>query len=342
MDENIPVYPIGAEEPKRAVSSKKIMRYLLHIALFAATFFTTTLAGVLWLNKNPLELANFSYGLPYSISLLVILTAHEFGHFFAARAHGIDTTLPFFIPFPPFMVNPFGSVGELIQLNPFGTMGAVIRIRSPLTSIRSLFDIGIAGPIAGLIPTILIFAYGLITLPSIEYLYAIHPEYRFLATIPVGGLTFGNSILFLGVRQILPHSVFFPPMNEIYHYPYLCVGWFGFFVTALNLLPVGQLDGGHVLYALVRNRQAIVAKFFFGLLIVLGLTSLLPFFGLRVQFGTTGWLVWALILFFIIKIAHPTVHDETPLTRNRKILGWAILVIFLLIFPPVPIYDLPV
>ncbi|HLX12865.1 MAG TPA: site-2 protease family protein, partial [Bacteroidota bacterium] len=295
-------------------------------------------AGVLWVNKNPLELANFHFGLPYAVGLLTILTAHEFGHYFAARAHGVDTTLPFYIPFPPFILSPFGG-GELIQLNPFGTMGAVIRIRSPLTSTKALFDIGIAGPIAGFIPTVAILIAGLITLPGKEYLYSVHPEYRFLSTIPKEGLTFGNSILFWGIRKLLPTTVFFPPMNEIYHYPFLCVAWFGMFVTALNMIPVGQLDGGHILYALIGKRQWMVANVFWGILVVLGISSLLPFIGIKTQIGTTGWIVWAAILYFVIKLHHPQVSDESPLTRNRIMLGWASFLIFVLIFPPVPIFD---
>src|SRR5262249_53972272 len=155
-----------------------------------------------------------------------------------------DVTLPFFIPVPPFTINPFG------------TMGAVIRIKSPWTSKRSLFDIGIAGPLAGLIVTIIILAVGMATLPGKEYLYTVHPDYRTMAKLPSDGFTLGSSLFFSWVRHLAPHGAFVPPMNEIYHYPFLCVGWFGLFVTALNLIPVGQLDGGHILYALVgQHRQ---------------------------------------------------------------------------------------
>ena len=153
-------------------SSKELRRYILHALLFFATFFTTTLAGVQWLNKNPFELDNFSLGLPYSLSLLAILSAHEFGHFFAARYYSVNTTLPFFIPIPPFL------------LNPFGTMGAVIRIRSIIHSKKALFDIGIAGPLSGLLVTLLVLGFGLVTMPSKEYLFTIHPEYRILQKIP--------------------------------------------------------------------------------------------------------------------------------------------------------------
>lgn len=328
--------------PVRAVNPKRVFTYFLHVILFLATIFTTTLAGALWVNKDPLVWKNFHYGLPYSLALVAMLSAHEFGHYFAARFHGVKTTLPFFIPFPPFFINPFGPINELIQLNPFGTMGAVIRIRSPLGSKRTLFDIGIAGPIAGLVVTAAILLFGLVTLPGKEYLYMMHPEYRFMDSIPDGGLTFGNSILFWFIRKTylaLHGPGFMPPMNEIYHYPFLCVGWFGLFITALNLLPVGQLDGGHVLYALAGNRQGLIARIFFGILVLFGLMSFLPLFGFKVQPGTAGWLVWAALLFFVIKLDHPPIYDFEPLNPGRKVLGWCTMILFVLIFPPVPIYE---
>lgn len=308
--------------------SRNSRTYLLHIALFLATLLTTTLAGVQWINENPFELSNFAHGLPYSISLLAILTAHEFGHFFAARYYNVNTTLPFFIPIPPFL------------LNPFGTMGAVIRIRSQMYSKRALFDIGIAGPIAGLVVTLAVLVLGLATLPPKEYLYSIHPQYRGLPSIPAEGLTFGTSIFFWLVAKLGSGIGFFPPMNEVYHYPFLCVAWFGLFVTALNLIPVGQLDGGHILYALVDRKQGIVARIFWGILIAIGLASFLPFFGAHIQLGTVGWLLWAIILFFIIKLDHPEIPDVTPLDPNRRLLGWASLVIFVLTFPPIPFLEI--
>lgn len=310
------------------VNRATVRKYLIHAVLFLLTFFTTTLAGVQWLNRDPLELSNFSAGLPYSLSLLAILTFHEFGHYFAAKSYGITTTLPYFIPIPPFL------------LNPFGTMGAVIRIRSAISSKKQLFDIGSAGPIAGLIVTLIILIYGIITLPPIEYLYHIHPQYIGLKQIPEGGLTFGSSIFLWVLLKLVGRGEFIPPMNEIYHYPYLCVGWFGLFITAMNLIPVGQLDGGHILYSLAGKRQGIIARFFFGSLIIFGLISFLPFFGYHVQPGTIGWLVFAAILFFIIKLDHPEVYDDTELDIVRKRIGWGLMVTFILIFTPIPFFEL--
>jgi membrane-associated protease RseP (regulator of RpoE activity) len=325
QNENPEYQPLYVSSP--LINRAAIRRYLFHFLLFFLTFFTTTLAGVQWLNRDPLELSNFSSGLPYSISLLAILAFHEFGHYFAARYYGVTTTLPYFIPIPPFL------------LNPFGTMGAVIRIRSTISSRKQLFDIGSAGPLAGLVVTLIVLFYGIITLPPIEYLYHIHPQYIGLKQIPEGGLTFGSSIFLWSLLKLTGHGQFIPPMNEIYHYPYLCVGWFGLFITAMNLIPVGQLDGGHILYSLVGKRQGMVARFFFGCLIFIGLISFLPFFGFHIQPGTVGWLVFAGILFFIIKLDHPEVYDSNGLDSIRRMIGWSLMVIFLLIFTPVPFYE---
>lgn len=318
-----PLYP-----QQEASVVRKRTSYALHIGLFLITFFTTTVAGVFWLNKDGFDLRNFGYGLPYSISILAMLAAHEFGHYFAARYHGVQTTLPFFIPTPPFL------------LNPFGTMGAVIRIRSPITSKRALFDIGVAGPLAGLAVTLAVLAYGLATLPGIEYLYTIHPEYATLGELPKNGLTFGDSLLILGLREYFSMFGFFPPMNEIYHYPFLCVGWFGLFVTALNLIPVGQLDGGHIFYAMIGKGQGTVGRAFLVILLLIGLSGFLPFLGFNVQPGTIGWLVWAAILIFIVKIDHPPVADDTELDPVRTMTGWLTVFIFMISFAPIPFFEL--
>jgi membrane-associated protease RseP (regulator of RpoE activity) len=326
VNEELP--PTDFQIQERAIFTKKLRSRIFHTILFLLTFFTTTLAGVQWLNRDPLELANFAFGLPYSLSLLAVLAAHEFGHYFAAKYYSIETTYPYFIPIPPFL------------LNPFGTMGAVIRIRSPITTKKALFDIGIAGPLAGLVVTVGFLLYGFLTLPGKEYLYSIHPEYRSLSAIPEIGLTFGNSLLFWGISKLFSASSFVPPMNEVYHYPFLCVGWFGLFITALNLIPVGQLDGGHILYSLVGRRQGLIARVFFALLILIGLSSFVPYLGWHVQPGTLGWLLWAGILFFLIKLDHPEVLDDTVLDSRRQTLGWLTFCIFILTFPPIPFFEL--
>lgn len=302
--------------------------YGLHIGLFLMTFFTTTVAGVFWLNKDGFDLTNFGYGLPYSVSILSMLAAHEFGHYYAAKYHGVKTTLPYFIPIPPFLFNPFG------------TMGAIIRIRSPLQTKRALFDIGIAGPLAGLVVTLAVLFYGIATLPGKEYLISIHPEYALLPEIPKTGLSFGHSFLTWALREYVSQFAFFPPMNEIYHYPYLCAGWFGLFVTALNLVPIGQLDGGHILYAIIGKGQGTIARVFLTILVLIGLAGFVPFLGLHIQPGTIGWLLFALILIFIVKIDHPPVPDESELDPQRKMLGWVTFAFFVISFAPVPFFEL--
>ncbi len=294
----------------------------LHAGLILLTFVTTTLAGVQWLNKDFLELGNFSLGIPYASLLLLMLASHEFGHYIAARIHRIDSTLPFFIPFPPIGV-----------FAPFGTFGAVIRIRSAIPSRQATFDIGAAGPIAGFIVSLAILAIGFRTLPSLEYLYSIHPEYAQLSSIPQEGLTFGHTLLYDLMAYIWsPPGAFIPPMNEIYHYPFLCVGWFGLFVTALNLIPIGQLDGGHISFAMFGDVHHRIGQIALIGLIILGTLGFLPLLGLNSSIGWTGWLFWALLLAVFLRKAlygRPPLIDMTPLNTSRMVIGWICALIFI-------------
>jgi membrane-associated protease RseP (regulator of RpoE activity) len=259
---------------------------LVHGFLLLLTFFTATLAGVYWNNKDPLELEYFSHGLIYAVLLILLLLSHEGGHYIAARIHGVSATLPYFIPFPSFL-----------GLNPFGTMGAVIRLRSAVPSRKALFDIGAAGPISGFLFSVILLVIGFRTLPPITFLYEMHPEYASMATIPEGGLKFGSSLAYSLLASTLPPAgSFVPPMNEIYHYPFLCVGWFGLFVTAMNLIPVGQLDGGHIAYAAVGRKALLVARAAIILLSLLGTAGFLPLLGVPFQWGWSGWLFWAILL----------------------------------------------
>lgn len=299
----------------------------LNIILFIVTFFTTTLAGVAWLNLDPFNLKNFHYGLTYSILIMVMLASHEFGHYFAAKIHKVDVTLPYFIPFPLF-------------LNPFGTMGAVIRMRAASKTRKALFDIGIAGPVSGFIVAFFFLVWGMTHLPSIEYLFRIHPEYR-LNGIPLGeGFTFGNTLLYWLLSKIFTSSpnVFLPPMNEMYHYPFLCVGWFGLLITALNLLPVGQLDGGHIVYALFGSKHKIIARVFFFLLLLIGLGGLLQFVGVDFlsRYSLANWILWVFLIYFVIKVDHPPIYDPEPVDLKRKLWGAFALFMFVSSFTPVP------
>lgn len=307
------------------------LRIPLHLTLFLITLFTTTLAGVEWIGRDPFNLLNFKFGLAYSFSLLLVLGTHEFGHFFYSLKHRVRATLPYFIPFPilPGMLN-------------FGTLGAVIRTKTVIPSRKAIFDIGVSGPIAGFIVSVAILIFGFTHLPSRGFLVHIHPNYNFATnTVPDSEgipLAFGNTILFklLEVLFTNPHKEFVPPMTEIYHYPFLCVGWFGLFVTAMNLLPIGQLDGGHMIYAMFGKAHRKIARVFFFIILIVGLLGLLPLAGVNANLGWTGWLFWCLILFFVIKLDHPPALDSSPLDTKRKIVGWLTILIFIVSFSPTP------
>jgi membrane-associated protease RseP (regulator of RpoE activity) len=274
---------------------------------------------------------------------LFVLGLHEFGHYFAARFHRVEVTLPYFLPFPP---TPF-------FLN-FGTLGALIRTRSAVPSRKAMFDIGVAGPLAGFVACIFVLILGFLTLPGREYILALHPHYDFItnSTNEVRGLPleFGNTILYSMLSSIFtdPSRQFVPPMSELYHYPFLCVGWFGLFVTAMNLIPIGQFDGGHIVYTLFGDRHRFIARFFFVFLLILGLPSILdslirgisnyfvaqplnqviPF----AQYSWSGWFLWALISFYMVKLYHPPIPDESPLDQKRRIFGWITLAVFVICF----------
>lgn len=237
----------------------------LHLLLFGLTLVSTVYAGAFWVNRvlyyeaqgetvsllfTTVPEAWLLDGLRYSIPLLGFLSVHEFGHYFAARHHRVRTSLPYYIPFLP-------------QLNLIGTFGAVISIRQAIPSTRKLFDIGIAGPLAGFVVALGALIYGFATLPPPEYLLDLQghemlkEHIRQYGTFPStppepsqGALVIvvGQTPLFWILSQFFSNV---PPMYEVYHYPVLFAGWLGLFFTALNLLPVGQLDGGHVLYALL-------------------------------------------------------------------------------------------
>jgi membrane-associated protease RseP (regulator of RpoE activity) len=311
---------------------KKKTNYFLHIGLFLITFITTTIAGVQWTTGEvgPYNVDTLMKGLPYSIAIMLIITCHEFGHYFAARYHKVIATLPFYIPFPPipYFIN-------------FGTMGAVIRTRSRIYSKKAMFDIGVSGPIAGFIATLVILIYGFTNVPGIDYLLTIHPDYL-EPRYGQGGLSlvFGDTILFSSLKYLIADTnQFFPPMSEIYHYPYLCVGWFGLLITSMNMIPVGQLDGGHISYTMFGDKKsfnisaaAFIALFFLG---VIGIIDTTLELGLNA--GWSGWLVWSLILYFIIKLKHPPVPDPVRLNDGRMYIGYLALFIFLISFSPAPI-----
>ncbi|MFN3306926.1 MAG: site-2 protease family protein [Candidatus Kapaibacteriota bacterium] len=335
--------------------------FWLHLLLFLLTFITTTIAGTQWHMKNYLDVANWHYGLTYAFLVMLFLTSHEMGHFIASKIHKVDASLPYFIPVP------FPDL-----LNPFGTFGAVIATRSPIPNRKALFDIGIAGPIAGFLVSVAILAIGFNTLPPKEFIYTIHPEYltNFNGEIPSTGLHFGDNLIFFIFSKLFTNpGSWIPPMNEIYHYPFLCVGWFGLFVTLLNLLPFGQLDGGHIFYALFGKHQYTIARFLWWLIMLFGLGSvfsslltlleqvdypsplyiwmqdhLVPLLRNLKQLipfwfeAWGGWLFWAIITRIFIKLPHPYIPNSSSISSFRFTLGLLAILILILSFTPNGIY----
>jgi len=266
---------------------------------------------------------------------MLMISFHEFGHYFAAKYHKVKATLPFYIPFPPipYFIN-------------FGTMGAVIKTKSPVKTKKAMFDIGVAGPIAGFIFCIAILIYGFLNLPGEEYILTIHPDYF----NPEYGkdliaLVFGDSILFSTLKWIFVNQgQFFPPMSEIYHYPYVCVGWFGLFITSMNLIPVGQLDGGHISYSLFgKENHYKISVIAFSFLFIFGIVGLIDtILEFNYGIGWAGWLFWALVLFFVIKLKHPPIADTQELDKRRRYVGYFSLFILVISFSPTPImFNLP-
>ncbi len=347
-------YPQEYYEYRRPRFLRKKSPLWVHLLLFVLTFITCMIAGTQWAMKNYLEVNNWHIGLTYAVLILTFLSVHEFGHYFASKIHRVDASLPYFIPvpFPEIML--------------FGTFGAVIVTRSPIPNRRALFDIGVAGPIAGFVASLVFLIIGLQTLPPKEFIYSVHPEYllNFGGKIPQSGLHFGDTLLYSLLAPLFANpNGWLPPMNEIYHYPFLCVGWFGLFVTTLNLLPFGQLDGGHIVYAMFGGLQRKVAKVLWWVLIILGIGSLLnsilallndvdvpnkfyiwlqnnllPFLQQLRSFvpwyfdAWGGWLFWAIFTRLFIKIPHPHIAEVEPLGTGRKILGWIAIIIFFLSF----------
>lgn len=311
--------------------SETVKSWLIYWGLLAVTFVTTTLAGAFWVTglPGPYTTSQLGEGLPYSLSIIFILGSHEFGHYFATRLHKVDSTLPYFIPFPPIM----GFFN-------FGTMGAVIKTKTVVPSNRAMFDIGVWGPLSGFAACIIVLIYGFTNLPDVNYILSIHPDY-FSPEYGKGAMhiEFGDTLLMQFLRNVFTNKdQFVPPMSEIYHYPYLCAGWLGMFVTSMNMVPVGQLDGGHITYSMFGHKKHEFAGIFFLiLLLILGGTGLvLLLFDSGINFGWPGWLLWAVVLYFFIKIKHPPVIEFTPLNRGRKILGWIAIIILIITFSPTP------
>jgi membrane-associated protease RseP (regulator of RpoE activity) len=306
---------------------------VVNLVLFILTLVSVIFAGSLNTFTGPANTAgeyilgllrNMPNGLPFAAALLAILLAHEFGHYLAGRFHKTNVTLPYFIPLP---------------ISPFGTLGAFIQLKEPPKNRRILLDIGIAGPLAGLMVAIPVLLLGL-ALSKVEM----------LSPIPGQGVQMeGNSILYLLAKlvvfgQFLPHPASYGNMSPVLYWiryfftgqpfpwggmdvvihPIAFAGWAGLLVTALNLIPAGQLDGGHVLYVLLGHKARAFLPVILVALVLLG-------------FVWIGWWLWAFLIFLLGRLYAEPLDQITPLDSPRKAIAILGLVIFFLVFTPIPL-----
>lgn len=294
-----------------AVAAARRDRVWLHLLLLAFTVLSTLAVGAqlefnyahnrpafdLERSLNPFSAVwghpeRLLTGIPFSLTLLGILLAHEMGHYLTCRHYGIAASYPYFIPAPTII----------------GTMGAFIRIREPIVSRRALFDIGISGPLVGFVVALPILVLGIAAsrvVPAMHY---------------ADTLTFGNPLLVWLIEKALHPGV---TEYNLYLHPIARAAWVGLFATALNLLPIGQLDGGHILYAIIGERHRNLSRLFVLALLPLG------------YLFWYGWLMWATLLFFL-GMRHPAIFDPAPLDGRRRWLGALALLIFLFCFTPSP------
>jgi len=299
-----------------------------NVVLFLATVATTLWAGfgISPLAERAPTIANVILGgLPFAGSLIAILFTHEMGHYVLARRYGVKTTLPYFIPVP------FG----------FGTLGAVIRMRSAMPSRRATLDIGAAGPLAGLVVAVPLLLVGLALSEVRDIGAAVAPPtlaspwtllHALVEGRSLGGSTiplFGDSLLTWSARWLVIGEV--APGSDVALHPVAFAAWLGLLVTTLNLVPVGQLDGGHVLYALLGRRGALAA----GRVISAGLLAA----GI---FLSWSWLLWWFLSRFVVGLGHPPALEEEPLDAGRKVVAWLSLALFVATFVPVPVVPVPV
>lgn len=288
-------------------------RIWLNIVLFVVTVFSTFFVGFSWsINFRYAETifqnGEFALGteaffdpqvvglsLLYAVTLIGILLSHELGHFLACRYYRIEATLPFFIPAPTIV----------------GTMGAFIKIRSPITRKRQLFDIGVAGPLMGFCLSVPLLILGLSLSKAIP-------------SVPQeGSIIFGEPLLLKLVGGVIFANV--PSDFDVILHPIGFAGWVGILVTALNLFPIGQLDGGHILYAMIGKRSARYSRWILTIFLIMGVLFWI------------GWFVWALLI-GMLGVKHPRIIDEDlPLSQGRKAIAFLVILIFILSFIPDPI-----
>lgn len=308
----------------------------INLGLFLLTLFSMLFAGATYGYRGPVPETMLEYflfplreiqiGIPFAVSMLAILLAHEFGHYLAARYHKTAVSLPYFIPFP---------------FSPLGTLGAAIRLKEPPKNKRVLLDIGLAGPLAGLVIAIPILILGLSlselgTLPSTPEAWQ-------------NQVLEGNSILYLALKFLVKGRLLPAPLDfggvepilywvryffiglplpygglDVFMHPLAWSGWAGLLVTALNLIPAGQLDGGHLSYVLFGRRAVKLVPFIIVALVILGIFW-------------WGWLLWAGLIFFLGRMYAQPLNDITPLDNRRKALAIFGLIVFVLVFTPIPL-----
>ena len=291
-------------KPVEEAMLERPTRTWLHWLLFGLTFLTTTWAGAMHQGINLLEEpGRFTAGLPYSIGLLLILGVHELGHFFMARHHGLNVTPPFFIPVPFAL----------------GTFGAFIQMKSPTQNRRALFDVAVAGPLAGLVVAVPALLMGLMD----SHVLAPNADPSQASTM-FHGTSVGSSLLFALLSKVV--------VGEQLQHGYILqlsplafAGWLGLFVTALNLLPVGQLDGGHMARAMFGRRIGET----------ISSVAMWSLFLLAI-FVWPGLLFWAILVFFIAGRGTPPLNDITPISTTRQWVGYATFLILALILIPLP------
>ncbi len=273
----------------------------LNIILFLITIITTLLAGSLMEGANPFSNpSDILQGFPFSFTILLILGCHEFGHYYFAKKHKVDVSLPYFIPAPSMI----------------GTFGAVIKMRSPIRKKTALIEIGAAGPIAGFIIAIPSLVIGL----------------KLSRIVPLDnseGFTLGDSLLTALFTKLMYPDILANETLMISSVGF--AAWIGLLVTMLNLLPIGQLDGGHIIYGFFGNFHKKIGYITLILIVLLGAIPM--FWGV----DSYNWFVWAALVFFLVKVKHPPIYDaHVILSLKHKIIGMAALLIFILTFIPIP------
>ncbi len=292
----------------KATKAATLMRPGLALGLLAATLLTTTFAGVLIAEAPTEEMqvgwSNILTGLPYALALLAILGVHEMGHYLTARRHRIAVTFPYFIPVP------------WAPIFPFGTFGAFIQMRSPVPNRKALFDVGIAGPLSGFVVTVPVLMWGLAHSAltplteesSILNFQSFRPGASLLLAI-LSKLALGNTLTANAAIDLHPVAI---------------AGCLGVVVTALNLMPVGQLDGGHIVHAMFGQRTGAI------------IGQIARFLVLGLSFLQREFFFWAILLFFIPVVDEPALNDVTELDNTRDLLGLLALSLLVMIVLPAP------